>query len=288
MRGKNKVMLTALLITFVATTGMFYYQNVYSPKQDESKKITVLVAKKDIAEGSAFTTDNIGGIKIDKNMVLPNHITKFDDLKGKSSNSDILSNEIVTKPRINGVSDGTKQFSLGIEAKNLPTSIKNGDYVRVYVQTTVGNKIYELFEKKEVVSINLKKSSSGKDSTAIESVDLLLSDKETVSYFDAQKAGNILMVRYNDLTENDTVDIPKYDMRSEELTKLKAEAEEQETHKESYQKEEADGAVKYIVKSGDTFESISKEFNITEDEIKTLNPGVTTLSPGDELIMKQE
>ncbi|ADO59464.1 LysM peptidoglycan-binding domain-containing protein [Paenibacillus polymyxa] len=289
MRGKNKLLLTVLLITFVATSGMFYYQNVYAPKQDEKNKVFVLVAKKDISEGAAFTPDNIGAIKMDKNMVLPNFITNFDEMKGKTASTDLFSNEIVTKRQTTGVSDGSKKFKLGIEAANMPTSIKNGDAVRVFVQTTIGNKIFEIFDKKEVVNVNFKKSASGQESQLVESVDLLVSDKEAVTYFDAQKAGSIFIVRFNNLTEKDTVITPKYDMNSDEIKKLKVEAEKPDFTRSNMQEDRsADSSVRYTVRTGDTFESISKLFNVTPSEIKKLNPGVTSLSPGDKLNVKRE
>ncbi|MBP1308696.1 hypothetical protein JOD82_001716 [Paenibacillus sp. 1182] len=289
MRGKNKLLLTVLLITFVATSGMFYYQNVYAPKQDERNKVFVLVAKKDISEGAAFTTENIGAIKMDKNMVLPNYITTFEDMKGKSASADIFSNEIVTKRQTTGVSDGSKKFKLGLEAVNMPTSIKSGDAVRVFVQTTIGNKIFEIFDKKEVVNVNFKKSASGAESQLVESVDLLVSDKEAVTYFDAQKAGSIFIVRFNNLTEKDTVITPKYDMNSDEIRKLKVEAEKPVYMRSKEQEDrKTDSSVQYTVRTGDTYESISKLFNVTANEIKKLNPGVTTLSPGDKLKVKRE
>ncbi|WPS85409.1 SAF domain-containing protein (plasmid) [Brevibacillus halotolerans] len=281
LRGKNKLMLTVLLITFVATLAMFYYDNVYLKKQYQANKVTVLVVKKDVAKGTEFTTDNIGAIKIDKEMVLPTYITKFDDVKGKTASNDLLANEIVTKPRINGVRDGTRQFSVGIEVKNMPDSIKKGDSVRVFVQTVPGSKVYEVFEKKEVVAVNYKKSSSGKETTVVQSIDLLMSDKEAVAYFDAQKAGELLLIRYHDVTEEDTINVPRFDGNSEALLKRSEEAKRRGRNN-------TEGSVSYIVKKGDTFESIAKSHGITKDDVKSQNPGVVALSPGDKLQIKKK
>ncbi|MFF2531487.1 LysM peptidoglycan-binding domain-containing protein [Brevibacillus sp. NPDC058079] len=279
--GKNKLMLSVLLLTFVSTSGMFYYDNIYLKKQDQANKVTVLVMKKDIAKGTEFSTDNIGAIKIDKEMVLPTYITKFDDVKGKTATSDLLANEVVTKPRVNEGGDGTRQFSVGVEAKNMPVSIKKGDAVRVFVQTEVGSKVYEVFEKKEVYGVNYKKSSAGKDTPVVQSIDLLLSDKEAVTYFDAQKTGNLLVIRYHDLTEKDTTTVPRFEENADELLQLQADSKKRGGNK-------TDTTVSYVVKKGDTFESIAKAHGSTEGEIKEQNPGVVTLHPGDKLQIKKK
>lgn len=302
-RKKDKLMLVMLLVTFVATSGMFYYQNVYLKQKDESNKVIVLVAKKNISEGSEFTTENIGAIKIDKEMVLPTYITKFDELKGKSASDDILQNEVVTKPRTNGESDGTKQFVVGIESKLMPQTVQKGDAVRVYVQESVHGKVYELFHKKEVVSTLNKKSASGKDTATVQSIDLLMSDKEAVVYYNARKVGDILIVRYNDLTEEDTVKVSSFEENFEEIAKLieskkpsnSANKEESKFIDQKIQDGSAststasttDSTQYYYARTGDTFESIASAMGITVEKLKESNPGVTTISPGDQLVIKK-
>ena len=46
-----------------------------------------------------------------------------------------------------------------------------------------------------------------------------------------------------------------------------------------------DGLKKYKIKKGDTFANLATRFNISADTIKSANPGVRTLKPGDTLII---
>lgn len=288
MRGKQKMWMGVLITTFIATSGMFYYQNVYMDKKDLSNQVTVLIAKSDIAEGSEFTKDNIAAVKMDKELVLPIYITNFEDLKGKSANEDITQHELVTKPDIKKDQDGSKLFQVGIESKKMPAGIQKGDTVRVYVK--VEDTTYELFEKKEVASVNYKKSSAGKDTGTITSIDLVLSDKEAVSYMNARDAGDVYPIRYHDLTDIDTIDVPKFDENYDVIVQEAASKDSKTASKETKtstqkQAQTQSGNVTYVVKVGDTFESIAQAYGTTQDQIKTLNPGVTTLTPGDKLVI---
>lgn len=275
MRKKEKFFMGLLVITFLATAGMFYYQNVYLDQQAESNKVTVLVAKRNIPEGSSFTADNVGAIKIDKEFVLPTHVTSFEQLKGKKANSDLLQNELITTPRIDQESDGTKMFTVSLKAE-VSSNIAQGDAVRVYVQMMNGD-VYELFHKKEVKKVNMKKNASGKETNVPESLDVLLSDKEAVNYFNAQKAGTILVVKYNDLTEKDQVVIPKFDSNLPKISK-----NTNVTSSETSEEKKTETVV-YTVKSGDTWASVAEKLGVTEKELKEQNPGVVTLTPGDKI-----
>lgn len=278
MRKKEKFFMGLLIITFLATAGMFYYQNVYLEQKAEANKVTVLVAKRNIPEGSSFTADNVGAIKLDKEFVLPTYITSFDQLKGKRANSDLLQNELITTSRIEQDSDGSKMFTVSLKAE-VNSNIEPGDAVRVYVQMLNGD-VYELFHKKEVIKVNMKKNASGKETGVPESLDVLLSDKEVVYYFNAQKAGTILVVKYNDLTEQDQVAIPKFDSNlSKARNKTKNAASSGE--------EEQGEFVIYTVRSGDTWSSIAEKLGTTQKELMEQNPGIVTLSPGDKIQFKK-
>lgn len=182
-----------LVVTFVITAGMFYYQNFYLEQKAEENKVTVLVAKKDIPEGTLFTTENVGAIKMDKEFVLPNYITSFEELQGKKANSDLLQNELITKGRVDQNTGGSKLFSVSVKGE-FNSTIAKGDAIRVYVQKENGE-VLELFNKKEVQQVNFKKNASGKETSTIESLDVLMSDKEAIDYFHAQKEGTILVVK---------------------------------------------------------------------------------------------
>lgn len=329
MKGKQTILLGVLVATFLGTSGMFYYQNVYMEQESENNRVQVLVAKKDIGEGAEFTTENVGAILMETEDVLPTYVTSFGDLKGRTASSDLLNSEIITKPRIEENSNGSRLFTVAIVSKNIPVNIKKGDNVRMFVQATFDNKVYEVMDKKEVVSVNYKKSSSGKETGTISSIDLLMSDEEAVLYFNASKVGDLMFARYYDLTENNVGDVPKFTLEvaesltasmskkggssnttttttpttntntgktnetttttSKPTTKPTTPTTEQPSTSGGSQNTsaEGDGKVTYMVNKRDTFESIATAQGITVEELKALNPGVTTLSAGDSIVVKK-
>ncbi|WCF11409.1 LysM peptidoglycan-binding domain-containing protein (plasmid) [Paenibacillus thiaminolyticus] len=314
MRGKQKLLLGILIVTFLGASGMFYYQNIFMKNEAERNKIQVLVAKKDIAEGAEFTLDNVGAILMDSDSILPSYITDFNDLKGKTASHDLLDSEIITKRRIDEKSDGTSLFLIEVVSKNIPQNIVPNDFIRVYLQAKENGKIYELFEKKEVASLNYKQSSSGKETTTIGSVDMLMSDEEAVLYFQAQKYGDLVFARYHDLTEDNTVKVPKFTlevseylhagMEGTEISSMKktashsiGSATSQGTTTKSPSSKEATNSItsraanqnviSYVVRKADTFKSIANKFSMTVDELKALNQGAITLSVGDTIWVKK-
>lgn len=273
MRKKDKLFMLLLVVTFVITAGMFYYQNFYLEQKAEENKVTVLVAKKDIPEGTLFTTENVGAIKMDKEFVLPNYITSFEELQGKKANSDLLQNELITKGRVDQNTGGSKLFSVSVKGE-FNSTIAKGDAIRVYVQKENGE-VLELFNKKEVQQVNFKKNASGKETSTIESLDVLMSDKEAIDYFHAQKEGTILVVKYNDLTENNQTAVNKFESQGNHVSDAKL-ADEQDSEAESE-------TVVYTVESGDTWDTVAEKLGTTAGELKKQNPGLVTLTPGDQI-----
>lgn len=329
MRGKQKILLGLLVVTFLGSSGMFYYQNVYMKEESKQNRVQVLVAKKDISEGAEFTSDNVGAILMDKDTVLPSYVTSFSDLKGRTASDDLLNSEIITKPRIEENSNGTRMLSVGLVSKNIPPNIKKGDNIRLYVQSKLTNQVYEVFEKKEVVAVNMKKSSSGKETTTVATLDVLMSDEEAVLYYSAQKIGDFYFARYYDLTENNVGDTPKFTLEvAEQLTAAANEKKSTTTTSSSTSSgtkintgtssqtnkpatgqtpvaqnpdsqpvsQPTNGAVStspssetttYEVNKRDTFDSIAEANDISVAELKAMNPGVTTLSAGDIIVIKK-
>lgn len=281
MRTKEKMTLLLLILIFIATVGMFFYQNVVVKNQIEANKVSVIIAKKDITAGSEINEKNTGVMKIEKSAVFPDSLTvkDFKSIEGKKAASDILQNEIINRKRISDTQGEDKQFSINV-TPTYSSTLTDNDNIRVYVQIfdkkTKETSLFQLFDKKQIIGINQKKDSSGKVSAVIDSLQILASDEEALNYFNAMKLGDIIVLKYNDITEADKLKVPQFKIDSPEIKKIEANMRETENQKTPANSQ----TISYLAKDGDTLESIAKSFGTTKEALTNANPGVTEVTPG--------
>ncbi|MDF2880110.1 MAG: hypothetical protein K0R54_667 [Clostridiaceae bacterium] len=288
MRGKEKLLLIGMCLIFFITVGMFLYQNVYSEAQVESNKVSVLIAKKDIPEGTEFNKDNVGQYKINKDFVFADYTlaSDFSKINGKLATADILTNEILNNKKVSNENSENKLFTIKVKP-DFYSDIKVQDNIRVYVQIfdkkTLETSLYKIFDKKQVLSVAILKNNKGTD-TLIDSLEVTVSDEEALNYYNAMKLGEIIALKYNDITEEDKLSVPQFKIDSPEIKKL-TESLAEETTKEAESVESTVSKISYTVKTGETMETIATSFAITKDEILKDNPGITEVKPGDTIMI---
>jgi hypothetical protein len=288
VRGKEKLLLIGMCLIFFITVGMFLYQNVYSEAQVESNKVSVLIAKKDIPEGTEFNKDNVGQYKINKDFVFADYTlaSDFSKINGKLATADILTNEILNNKKVSNENSENKLFTIKVKP-DFYSDIKVQDNIRVYVQIfdkkTLETSLYKIFDKKQVLSVAILKNNKGTD-TLIDSLEVTVSDEEALNYYNAMKLGEIIALKYNDITEEDKLSVPQFKIDSPEIKKL-TESLAEETTKEAESVESTVSKISYTVKTGETMETIATSFAITKDEILKDNPGITEVKPGDTIMI---
>ena len=274
----NKILMSLLAVLFIAVAGMFYYSNFYSVQQQEKDMVEVFVAKKDISQGSLFSESNVGKISMKKEQVLEGYVTDYKKLEDLSASTTVYKNEIITNARVASKKTGEKLHVVSVIPLNEVQGLEEGDTVRVFAKPRFMSQVYELFEIKEVQAVNMKKQSSGKETTLVQSIDLKVSDKEVEIYEKALASGDISVVLYSDLSDVSKQEFVSY----EEVSYL---VELAQDRADSLRKNTGTYYITlHKVKTGDTWESLAKQYKQTPEAIKEVNR-VTTLEVGSILLV---
>lgn len=302
----NKFITLILIVVFLITCGMFFYQNFYAKKILEANQVTAYVATKDIYEGGEINATNIGAIKIDKNKAFSSYALDVDAIIGKKAKSTILKDEIIN---INRIADddsklSNEMFSVKLKA-NYMSNIKKGDNIRVCVaiydkkqnKTTTLN----LFTIKEVKDVYYaKKNNSGAE--AIESFEIHCSDEEAVNYYNAIKVGEIIALKFNDITEENQMPLAQFEANSPVLQEIGIEYIYINPQGDAtdivdlinqptpvvpdipaipaFPEADYGDEVSYVAHEGDTWETIAITYDVTVEQLLINNPDVTEILPG--------
>lgn len=217
MKIKEKGFLLIMVMLFLLTLGMFYYQNFYKSNEIENNKMDVLIATKDINDGLSLTEKNVGWKKIDKDLITPNYITKENNgnIGDMKVSSKILEGEIININRLlaeKETKDKINKYSIDI-VPNHSSNIEPGDLIRVYVQIVDEEKIYNrlVFEKKEVLEVI--RQEDGLNTSKFNDIKVEVSDKESISYYNAKQRGNIIVLKYENNTNLSDHKIPFIDIK---------------------------------------------------------------------------
>lgn len=224
MKTKERLFLVIMILLFALSAGMFYYQNVYKVEEAEKNKVLVLMAKKNINIGAELNDKNVGWIKISKDSVSPNYITKDKEteVQGKKVTEKILEGELINKNRLSKeVQSGNRinKYTIDI-APNFSSEIAEGDLIRVFVQIVDkddNNKIYNrlVFDKKEVLEV-ISKEEGIAGSNQFNSLKVEVSDKEAIYYYNAKQRGSIVVLKYKEDALTSDYQIPIIDINEQE------------------------------------------------------------------------
>lgn len=276
MKKSNIVAMSFLSVLFISVIGMFYYQNFYLDHQQKKNLKTVFVVKKDMPMGSVFTEENVGVLQIEKERVFDNYITKADEILGKKSKATLYKNEIITKERVqedgNEKEDGN--FRLSVTSKEMPPNIKVDDTVRILVKPRKMSQLFEVVNAKDVEHVNVKVTSSGKETSHVLSLTILASNEEIELYQKAKSLGDIIIVPYEELSGTYMTSTLPFNEVAVLIQRIQEKANIEKKSKDAYF-----GQI-HEVKLGDTWTSLANKYLTTSEELKGLNPSVHTLKEG--------
>lgn len=97
MKSREKIVLTVMVLLFLLSVSMFYYQNVYKVKELEKDMVQVLVAKEDISKNSELNEENTEWVKINKEMATEDNVFKKEDISKMKASTDIYKGEFISK-----------------------------------------------------------------------------------------------------------------------------------------------------------------------------------------------
>lgn len=216
----NKVLFTVLILTFVMAAGMFYYQNFYSKSTQGQESKVVYVAKRDVVQGETFSKDNVGAIQIPVTSMLDSYeLSLEEDILGKKAQTDIHEHEILIKERIESKERDLKEFVVFVKSDSDLRNIKEGSQVRVGVIPTEyeSKELYMVLDKKTVVGVDIKMNSRGESTGIVDSVRVLMGEKEAELYHEASKSGSIVVLEYTTLAEAEKAEMQRFDTFLDEL-----------------------------------------------------------------------
>ncbi|PLS19739.1 hypothetical protein CVD28_04835 [Bacillus sp. M6-12] len=280
---KYKTTMGAIVGLMVLSGGIFAYENVIAPKQEQANKVTIYVAKQDIQAHTAIQADMLMPLEIDNTSVLSSYVSDLNSVVGKELKGGLLKGEPLTKQRLE--EKGTSKVG-NLTLKITPDSvgdIKVNDNVKVYVQLTdeeTGEvSVKELFANKKVMKETEAESGAllgGGKEEKNGTFNVVASEKEAKDYFVAKTTGQILVVKINDLDTN------KIASGTESSDKFDADSEEvKNASKQDDSGSEGQAISTYTVKSGDTLESLALKFKTKKETISALNNGKEEFDAGE-------
>lgn len=141
--GKKLIIISFALAMAASLCIFVYLQSLKSPKKEEIKRITILVASEKIAARTQITDKMIKKIEVPADSIFNNYISDESKISGKYAKYDILSNEGFSTDKL--VDKDGNELGYKVEDKHRAVSInaagdsgvadliKPGDYVDVVV-----------------------------------------------------------------------------------------------------------------------------------------------------------
>ena len=216
MNKKEKIVVFSMVILFILSAGLFSYENFYSGNVEKKEDKEVLVATRDIKTNEKIVfldmkSDetnkdiNTDWKKVSKDLITKDMITKDKIKKNIVAYDGILEGEFLNIKKV-----GEKKTSLeNIYKVNVDphynSTINKGDTIRVYVQLVNKDTLlienFLIFDKKEVLDLPLKNEQSSVTNEKLLSVNLSM--EESIRYYDALQLGNVIAIKYEDISELD-------------------------------------------------------------------------------------
>lgn len=212
MKVKEKMVLFLIFLLFSLSVFMFYYQNFYRPNLIEMNKAHILIAKEDIDKNTELNEKNMEWIKIDEEILNADYVVKIEEAIGKKTSEKMFKGEFINKQRIQG--DEEEKFAFDTYTIDIvpdfSTDLKNGDLVKVYVQTVeitedkkqdINNLL--VFDKKEIIEVQRSEQTG-----EIIRIKIRATDKDSISYFNAKIMGSVIALKYEGIMDNPDFNIP--------------------------------------------------------------------------------
>lgn len=184
---QDKTILRVILLLFVATLGLLYYNNSFN-------EVTMYVAGQNIAKDSQITNNHIASVVINRENLFPGAITDKNIILEQVAAVNIQEGDVFTKRKISGATiDASQKYYMRIPVdKSNSPAINAGSLIRVYL--VIDNQREGITERYIVM-----------DEKIVEHIDekgyhIRASDTEVESYLIASKLGDITSIKINDLS----------------------------------------------------------------------------------------
>ena len=205
----KKIYIIAFISAIICGTLFFLFLRGFSSKKEETavqnavETVDVVVSVGEIAENTQITQEMLKVVKIPKDAVNPNAVTKMEDVVGKFVNTKVYTMEQILSQKLydkskgesNGLSfkitKGMKAMTISVDnVSGVAGFISEGDYVDVLGQNSAGTS-KEIASKIKVLKVGNKLS---KDGELYSEITFVVSESECRQIFDAQLAGQIRLL----------------------------------------------------------------------------------------------
>ena len=205
----KKIYIIAFISAIICGTLFFLFLRGFSRKKEETavqnavETVDVVVSVGEIAENTQITQEMLKVVKIPKDAVNPNAVTKMEDVVGKFVNTKVYTMEQILSQKLydkskgesNGLSfkitKGMKAMTISVDnVSGVAGFISEGDYVDVLGQNSAGTS-KEIAGKIKVLKVGNKLS---KDGELYSEITFEVSESECRQIFDAQLAGQIRLL----------------------------------------------------------------------------------------------
>ena len=205
----KKIYIIAFISAIICGTLFFLFLRGFSSKKEETavqnavETVDVVVSVGEIAENTQITQEMLKVVKIPKDAVNPNAVTKMEDVVGKFVNTKVYTMEQILSQKLydksKGESNGLSfKITKGMKAMTISVAnvsgvagfISEGDYVDVLGQNSAGTS-KEIAGKIKVLKVGNKLS---KDGELYSEITFEVSESECRQIFDAQLAGQIRLL----------------------------------------------------------------------------------------------
>ncbi len=205
----KKIYIIAFISAIICGTLFFLFLRGFSSKKEETavqnavETVDVVVSVGEIAENTQITQEMLKVVKIPKDAVNPNAVTKMEDVVGKFVNTKVYTMEQILSQKLydkskgesNGLSfkitKGMKAMTISVDnVSGVAGFISEGDYVDVLGQNSAGTS-KEIAGKIKVLKVGNKLS---KDGELYSEITFEVSESECRQIFDAQLAGQIRLL----------------------------------------------------------------------------------------------
>lgn len=268
----NKIIFTMVGLT-AFSGALFAYDNFYLSKQNTNE--VIYIAKQDIPAKTVLKQDMFQPISVPSNGVLPVYITNINEIAGKQLKGGLLKDEPLSKNRLTTEKDLAHNLEIKIEADPSSISVKNNEYINLYVVLNVNGdiQIRKVFDSKQ---IKVETVTEGETTTTY--LTMKANEEEVSKYLDAKERGKILIVKNNDLDGNK--DVTDYDPKSEEAQNAtKPEEEESKSETPSV------SVVTKTFEEGDTLDDLAVKYKTSVENIKKLNNNKQEFNVGDDIVL---
>lgn len=267
MKDKKYKVFLIIIALLVVISGALVAFNALVLKTEPIQYKTYYRANQNINSYTKLTTNMFDPVSVPDTMVMDGMISNIADVVNKYNSTFITKGEyLVTDKLTSDNGEAGLIYSIPITAAYV-SDVAYDDYVDIYgidgnYNITLmygGKKIY----RAKTAAINTENQTNGYESAA--TMYLHVTKDEMLKYYNSLRDTKLIVLSYNEGVTTDMVNAIADSI-------MEKDNEEVNTIVDTFE---------YVAIEGDTLESISEDFQVDINDIRLLNPGVTSVKPND-------